>query len=97
MVFKKNSKVVASQNPVSANLAGEAVILDPDSGMYYGLNEVGARVWELIQDPKTVDEIRDALLTEYEVEPERCERDLFALLQNLADKGLVEIDDGPDA
>lgn len=97
MVFKKNSKVVASQNPVSANLAGEAVILDPDSGMYYGLNEVGARVWELIQDPKTVDEIRDALLTEYEVKPERCERDLFALLQNLADKGLVEIDDGPDA
>ena len=96
-MFKKSSKVVASQNPVSANLAGEAVILDPDSGMYYGLNEVGARVWELIQEPKMVDEIRDALLAEYEVEPERCQQDLFALLQNLADKGLVEIDDGPDA
>jgi len=65
--------------------------------MYYGLNAVGARVWELVQEPKTVTEIRDTLLSEYEVEPNRCEQDLLALLQELAGKGLVKIDNGQDA
>ena len=96
-MLKKDSKVVASQNPVSANLVDEIVLLEPDSGMYYSLNVVGSRIWELIQKPKTVDEIRDVLLAEYEVEPDRCERDLLNLLQDLVNKDLVEVDGGLDA
>ena len=95
--LSENSIIVASEAPVSAELAGEAVILNPDSGMYYGLNEVGARIWELIQEPKTVSQIRDAIVAEYEVEPERCESDILGLLQDLAAKELVEVKDSPDA
>jgi hypothetical protein len=85
--------VVAVKGQVSCELAGEAVILDITPGIYYGLNAVGARIWKLIQEPRTVNEIRAAVLEEYDVEPDRCERDLLALLQELAARGLIEVKD----
>lgn len=85
------STVVAGKDQVSCDLAGEVAILHVKKGVYYGLDPVGARIWELIQEPRTLGEVRDAILDEYEVEPERCERDLLALLGRLAEEGLVEI------
>jgi len=80
---------------VSCDLGGEAAILQLGSGIYYGLNPVGTRVWALLQRPHTVREIRDALLTEYEVDRARCEHDLLALLHALAAERLIEArDDG---
>ena len=85
------SLVVAATEQVSCDLAGEAAILNLKSGVYYGLDPVGARIWNLLQEPRTVNDIRDALLKEYGVEPERCERDLLTLLQELAAEGLIEV------
>jgi len=85
--------VVAAKDQVSSDLGGEVAILDLKVGIYYGLDEVGARVWELIQKPRVVSEVREILLEEYDVVPERCERDLFALLERLAEEGLIEIKD----
>jgi hypothetical protein len=93
----ESSIIIASEGPVSANLAGEAVIMDPNTGMYYGLNEVGAQIWELIQESKTVGQIRDAIVAEYEVEPEQCTDDILGLLQDLAAKELIEVKDSLDA
>lgn len=86
-----SSTVVAAKDQVSSDLGGEVAILDLKAGVYYGLDAVGARIWSLIEEPRTVNEIRDILLEEYDVEPERCERDLLALLRRLADEGLVEV------
>jgi len=83
---------VAAKDQVSSDLGGEVAILDLKAGVYYGLDAVGARIWSLIQEPRTVNEIRDILLEEYEVEPERCERDLLVLLQRLADEGIIEVE-----
>jgi hypothetical protein len=83
---------VAVKDQVSSDLGGEVAILDLKAGVYYGLDAVGARIWSLIQEPRTVNEIRDILLEEYEVEPERCERDLLVLLQRLADEGIIEVE-----
>jgi hypothetical protein len=90
----RESFIKVAKEQVACDLAGEAVILSLKSGQYFGLNEVGARIWNLIQEPKTVNEIRDALLQEYDVETECCERELLVLLQDLAAKGLVDIKDG---
>jgi len=90
-----NSIVVAVKDQVSADLAGEAAILNLKSGVYYGLNPVGARIWNLIQEPRGVNEIRDVLLSEYEVKADRCERDLIELLQKLADESLIEVTSEP--
>jgi len=85
------SSVVAAEGQVSSDLGGEAAILDLQGGTYYGLDAVGARIWSLIQQPKIVEEIRNTLVSEYEVNQDRCERDLIALLQRLADEGLIEV------
>jgi Coenzyme PQQ synthesis protein D (PqqD) len=86
-----SSKVVLARDQVSSDLAGEAVVLSLTSGVYYGLDAVGARIWNLMQEPRTVYSIRDAILEEFEVEADRCERDLLAFLQRLAAEGLIEI------
>jgi hypothetical protein len=85
--------VVAAEDQVSSDLGGEVAILDLNVGVYYGLDEVGARVWELIQEPRAVGDVRDVLVEEYDVAPERCERELFALLERLAERGLIEVRD----
>jgi hypothetical protein len=76
---------------VSANLDGEVVILGFKSGSYYSLDQVGAFVWSLLQKPQKVSVIRDAILNEYDIDVQRCEQDLIDLLNDLADKGLIEI------
>ncbi|HEY9644108.1 MAG TPA: PqqD family peptide modification chaperone [Coleofasciculaceae cyanobacterium] len=85
------SLVTVNPNQVSSDLAGEAVILNLQSGTYYGLNAVGASIWSLIQSPTAIDQIRDALLQEYDVEPEVCDRDLHQILEDLYSVGLIEI------
>jgi len=84
---------VAAKDQASSDLGGEVAILHLKAGTYYGLDVVGARIWSLVQEPRTVKEIRDVLVSEYEVEPDRCESDLIALLKRLADEGLIEVKD----
>ena len=86
------SVVVASRKQVSTPTGSEAVVLSIDEGAYYGLNTVGARIWSLIQEPRRVAEVCAVVVEEYDVPPERCERDVLSLLAELADKGLAEID-----
>lgn len=83
--------IVAASNQVSCELSGEAVILHIEDGVYYGLNPVGARVWQLLQEPKQVADIRSRLLDEYEVDPAQCDQDLSALLHDLSMKKLIEV------
>jgi hypothetical protein len=59
--------------------------------VYYGLEDVGTRIWQLLQRPVSVLAIREALVAEFDVEPARCERDIRLLLTDLAARGLVEI------
>ena len=88
-----NSLVVASKENVSSSLGDEAAILDMRSGVYYGLDPVGARIWTLLKEPHTVEELHLALIAEYEVDPKRCEADLMALLERLSHEGLIEVRD----
>ncbi|MEQ8998372.1 MAG: lasso peptide biosynthesis PqqD family chaperone [Coleofasciculus sp. B1-GNL1-01] len=88
-----SSIIVASQEQRSSDLTGETVILNLKSGMYYGLSAVGVSIWNLIQEPKAVSEVRDGILAKYDVEPEQCDRDVLALLEELATEGLIEVRD----
>src|SRR5258707_14667296 len=64
--------VTANRDHLVAELSGETVILHVEKGMYYGLNKLGTRVWSLIQEPRTIDELVQTILSEYEVEPEQA-------------------------
>jgi len=88
-----DSVIVAKNQQVSADLEGEAVILDLDRGFYYGLNTVGAQIWALVQEPRSLTEVRDRILQDFDVDPDRCETDLLALVGQLAERELIEVQD----
>ena len=83
--------VVAAPEQVSCPLGEESAILNLKNSVYYGMNPVGTRVWELLTQPKSVGELRDVLLDEYDVDGERCTQDLLVLLQKMRDEGLIEV------
>ncbi len=85
------TKVVATKNQISTDMSDETVILNLQNGVYYGLDPVGTYIWKLIQEPTDVETVRDAVLNEYDVEPDRCEQDIMNLLQELIEQGLVEV------
>ncbi len=86
-----DKRVVASMQQVAADMGGEAVILNMQSGVYFGLNNVGARVWELVQQPVSVQTVQQTILTEYDVDAERCDHDIQTLLAKLIDAGLIQV------
>ena len=94
MPVDEGDVVVAVPNQVSSSLGDEAVILELTQGIYYGLNEVGARIWTLLKEPRRAGEIRDAIVDEYEVGSATATRDVLGLLTELADRGLIEVRDG---
>jgi coenzyme PQQ synthesis protein D (PqqD) len=91
MSLSPQSVVSVTKDQVSCNLGDEAAILNTKHGIYYGLDPIGAEVWKLLQTPCKVADIHQLLLREYEVEPQRCERDLLALLEELLGAGLIEV------
>ena len=86
-----HSIVSATREQVSCALGDEAAILNLKNTVYYGLNPVGARIWNLLQQPKSIGELRDALVDEYDVEAERCENDLLELLEKMRNEGLIQV------
>ncbi|MGB8523085.1 MAG: PqqD family peptide modification chaperone [Candidatus Acidiferrales bacterium] len=86
-----HSIVVAASEQVSCPLGEESAILSLKNSVYYGINPVGTRVWSLLKQPRRVEELRDTLLKEYEVDAELCERDLLNLLEKMRSEGLIEV------
>ena len=83
------SLISAIPDQVSCDLGGEAAILNLRNGTYYGLDPVGALIWNTIQTPKSIDQIVEAVMAEFEVDRERCEDDVRRLIGNLREQGLV--------
>lgn len=86
---------MASVDLLATEFATELVVLNLRDGVYYGLEDVGVRIWQLLQTPVTVASIRDTLLLEYDVEAARCEQDVRTLLGELTARGLVEVREHP--
>ena len=88
-----HDRVVATGEAVACEFGAGLALLHLKSNVYYSLNSVGAYIWELIQEPKPIAEIRSAVLERYNVEPERCKADVNGLLKGLADAGLARLHD----
>ncbi|MEK6373613.1 MAG: PqqD family protein [Acidobacteriota bacterium] len=87
-------KAPRARDGVIAKMIGnEMVLLDYDRGIYYGLNPVGARVWQLLSEGEALERILERLADEYEVSREALESDVAALLLELEAKELVQAAD----
>ena len=91
------SIISVSPDQVSSQLGDESVILNVKTGTYFGLNEVGSRIWSLIQEPTSLDKVIQTLLDEYEVDPGQCESDVLDLIKELINAALIEVINGKDS
>jgi hypothetical protein len=81
--------VTISSSVISRQLGDEFVLLDLASGNYYGLDAVGARIWQLFVEGKSPQEVEARLRAEYEVTRETLRTDFERLLGDLIAKGLL--------
>lgn len=89
----ESTQIVAADGCLSTTIDGETVILHVDAGKYYGFNEVGTYVWDLLQRPRTVEEVCRAVVEEYDVTYDRVRDDVDEIVRELAEKDLVRFDE----
>ena len=81
-----------SDDTVFRELAGEAILLQLEAGMYFGLDPVGTRLWQLMATRGNLRDVYETAREEFDVDPATLERDLLALATQLADKKLIALD-----
>jgi len=86
-----DAQITISPEVMLQEISGEAVLLDLKSESYFGLDAVGTRIWRLIEQNGHLKAVYSELLAEYDVDPERLELDLKQLIGQLADAGLVDV------
>lgn len=87
-----SAKIAIPDSVLMQELDGEAVLLNLDSGKYFGLDEVGTRMWQLLQSSASIQVAFDQILDEYEVEPGQLRSDLEGLIAELTAEKLIEIE-----
>lgn len=95
MVSNREARVVPTDEYISTTIDGEEVILHMESGIYFGVDGVGARIWDLAASEPTVSDIEATIHEEFDVERDRVESDVQTFLSELESAGLVTlVDDG---
>ena len=91
--MKLTSRVRRTEDVVFRDLAGELVLLNLKTGVYFGLDPMGTRIWHLLQEQRSLQEVLESLLEEYAVTQARCAQDLLHFVALLWKQGLVEVRD----
>lgn len=86
------SRVKISSDVLFQDLNGEAVLLDLKSGVYFGLDRVGSRVWQLLGEHEMLSGVVEAMVNQYDVTEQRCTEDLLALIAQLNEQGLLIVE-----
>jgi len=86
-----NAVIAHGEQQVSTIVDGVTVLMNVGNGKYYRLDEIGTRIWALIEKPATVGTVCDRLVQEYQVERATCEADVMALLDGLLDSSLINV------
>ncbi|HBH35208.1 MAG TPA: PqqD family protein [Gammaproteobacteria bacterium] len=87
-----SSTISISKEVLSQEVSGETVLLDLQSESYFGLDAVGTRIWQLLQEENHLQQLFDTMLEEYDVDEKQLEKDLNELLDKLIDEGLITIE-----
>jgi len=83
--------VSRSDEPVAVELDGTVVMMSIEQGMYFGLEGVGPRVWALLDEPRSVRAVCDALVQEFDIEDDTCLREVVAFLNELRTAQLIRV------
>jgi hypothetical protein len=92
-ILNLNQTIALSPDVIAQEVSGETVLLDLESENYFGLDEVGTRIWQLIKETNDLNAIYNTLLDEYEISGDRLQQDLHVLLSEIEDLGLIILKD----
>ena len=84
-MFKKSTQILSS------TIDDEVVMMSSEKGMYYNLNPIGSRIWDLLEAPQTIESLCAQLMDEYDVDEATCKQETEEFIQSLAERGLIEI------
>ena len=87
-------RLIIPDHIMMRELDGEAVLLNVDTETYFGLDEVGTRMWRLLADTGSFTDTRAALLEEFEVEASVLDQDLNRIIGEMVNRGLLVVDEG---
>ena len=87
-----NSEIIIPQEVMSQEVSGETVLLDLQSESYFGLDEVGTRIWQLLQEHGDLQFVFEIMQQEYDVEPDKLKADLDELIEKLRKSGLITLE-----
>ncbi|HEX3010407.1 MAG TPA: lasso peptide biosynthesis PqqD family chaperone [Syntrophomonadaceae bacterium] len=88
-MINTDTVISKTEGVVLAELDGKVVMMSIENGQYYGLDEVGSIIWEMMSEPVQVKNVINRLMQEYEVTREECEKDVMAFLEKLHEKKLI--------
>ena len=91
LVIKDESIIIRKAGMDTTEMDGEKVMMDLDKGEYFMMNEVGSRIWDIIQEPVSCKEVIDTLLKEYNVEESECREKAISFIRRLGEADLVSI------
>jgi Coenzyme PQQ synthesis protein D (PqqD) len=89
MDVASTDQFVIHPSVICREFSGETVLLNLESGVYYGLDAVGTRVWQLLMQGCTIASIRETMIEEYDVAPDVLNTDVMCLVGELRDRGIV--------
>jgi hypothetical protein len=97
VALSTNSNVQVPSSVLFSNVDGEGVLLNTDTGLYFGLNDVGARIWSMLEQRSPLTAVQERLVDEYEVESEQAWHDLESFIEEMLVEGLVKLDTADSA
>ena len=76
---------------LDAEIDDQTVMMDIEQGSYFGLNEMGTRIWALLAEPMVIADLCDQLTEQFDVPSEQCERQVIDFLGSLLDRALLQV------
>ena len=87
----KDTVVSRTKEVLASKMDGETIMMSIASGSYYGMDNIGSRIWELIAEPIRVSDLCDRLMEEFDVAFDQCLADVIAFLNALGENRLIEL------
>jgi len=86
-----STKYIQNKKVIQSKIGEEVVMLDMDSGFYFGLNSVASIIWGKLEKPISLEEVINELLEEYNIDRQTCEYDTRLFLDQLFEKNIIKL------
>ncbi|MBI5539772.1 MAG: PqqD family protein [Bacteroidia bacterium] len=90
-MVNENIKYIRKKELLSSRMDNEIVMMHPESGKYFALNPVAARIWELMETEHSIIELVDKLQREFDVDSETCKNEVTVFIENVLEKKLIDV------